>query len=58
MGFGNDAKKIYSGFGEDRGGDCCRCLVDSEDAKEICAGTSSQKIPWLFEDYGGCFKRR
>jgi len=39
-GFGNDAKKIYWGFGKDRGGDCCRCLVGSEGAKEICAGTA------------------
>jgi hypothetical protein len=48
MGFGNDAKKIYSNTGKDRGGDCCGCFVacpsdvrrDSKCAEEICAGSS------------------
>ena len=39
-GSGNDAKKIYSGFGKDRGSDYYRCFMDSENTEEIYAGYS------------------
>jgi hypothetical protein len=40
MGFGNDAKKIYSGLGKDRDGDCYRRFMDNDGAEEICPGTA------------------